>query len=455
MNLQERDLKVLWHPCTQMKDHESLPLLEIKRGEGVYLYDFQDNKYIDAISSWWVNIFGHCNPYINQKIKQQLDTLEHVIAAGCTHQPIVELSERLVKITPGNLIRCFYADSGSASIEIALKMSFHYWQNIGQSQKCKFMSLANGYHGETLGALSVGNVDLFKKTYHKLLLETITLPTPDCFYRNADESWYDYSLRKFYEAEKIIAQHAHETCAIFVEPLVQGAGNMRMYHPIFLTKLRAACTEFNIHLIVDEIATGFGRTGTMFACEQANITPDFLCAAKGLTGGYLPLSVTLTHDKIYQAFYDEYANLNGFLHSHSYTGNPLSCSAALATLDLFEKNNVIANNHSLIQYLHQQCQIFNEHPLVAEVRQTGMIVAIELVKDKKTREAWPWQMRLGLKVAQHALTKGVLLRPTGNVVYFMPPYIITPQQIDTMIAATLSGIEVATQQLIANTCTVS
>jgi adenosylmethionine---8-amino-7-oxononanoate aminotransferase len=428
-SLIERDHKVLWHPCTQMKDHESFPIIPIKKGQGVWLEDFEGNRYLDAISSWWVNLFGHANPIINAALKDQLDNLEQVIFAGFTHQPAVELAEKLVAITPEGLNRCFYADNGSAAVEVALKMSFHYWRNHGQTQKTKFITLENSYHGETLGALAVGDVPLYKATYAPLLMDVITVPGPDCYHRDAGESWADYSVRRFALMEQMLQQHADSVCAVIVEPLVQCAGNMRMYDPIYLSLLRAACDKYRVHLIADEIAVGFGRTGTLFACEQAEISPDFMCLSKGLTGGYLPLSAVLTTDHIYQAFYDDYQKLTAFLHSHSYTGNALACRAALATLAIFQQQDVIANNKHLATLMTQAAQRFHEHPHVAEVRQTGMILAIEMIKNKHTKEPYPWQERRGLKVYHYALSKGVLLRPLGNVIYFMPPYIITEAEL--------------------------
>jgi adenosylmethionine-8-amino-7-oxononanoate aminotransferase len=443
-SLMQRDLAVLWHPCTQMKDHEKLPLIPIRRGEGVWLEDFDGNRYIDAISSWWVNIFGHANPRINERIKAQLDSLEHVILAGFSHEPVIELSERLVAITPEKLNRCFYADNGSSGVEVALKMSFHYWLNKGQTRKTKFVTLGNSYHGETLATLAVGDVDLYKKTYEPLLMTTFTAPSPDCFYREAGESWEDYSARKFDDMYALLEKHHDEVCAVIVEPLVQCAGNMRMYHPIYLKKLRAACDHFNVHLIADEIAVGFGRTGTLFACEQAGITPDFLCLSKGLTGGYLPLCAVLTHETVYDAFYDDYDTLKGFLHSHSYTGNPLACAAALATLDIFEQDDVINNNQRLIKKMAEVTAHFGDHPQVAEVRQTGMILAIEMVKNKAEKTAYAWQERRGLRVYEHALKNGALLRPLGSVIYFMPPYVISEEQIEHLARVAWEGIELAT-----------
>ena len=440
-----RDLSVLWHPCTQMKDHETLPVIPIRSGSGAWLEDFEGNRYLDAISSWWVNLFGHANPRINAALKEQLDTLEHVLLAGFTHETVIELSERLVEITPPGLDRCFYADNGSSAVEVALKMSFHAWLNQGKSGKTKFVTLENSYHGETLGALAVGNVELYRETYKPLLLETISVPSPDCYNREAGESWREYSLRQFEKMEAVLRQHSGEICAVIIEPLVQCAGNMRMYHPVYLERLRTACSRYGVHLIADEIAVGFGRTGTLFACEQAGITPDFLCLSKGLTGGYLPLSVVVTRNSIYECFYDDYENLTAFLHSHSYTGNPLGCRAALATLDIFNDDDVIASNAALASTMRTAVAGLAEHPHVAEVRQTGMILAIEMVRDKSTREPWPWQERRGLRVYRHALKNGVLLRPLGNVIYFMPPYVITNEEIGLMARTALDGIDIATR----------
>ncbi len=440
-----RDLAVLWHPCTQMKDHEDLPMIPIRRGQGAWLEDFDGNRYLDAISSWWVNLFGHANPAIGAALKDQLDTLEHVILAGFSHAPAITLAERLIRLVPAGLTRCFYADNGSAAVEVALKMSFHYWRNRGQPRKTRFITLSNSYHGETLGALAVGDVALYKDTYAPLLLTPITVPSPDCYLREPGEDWAGHSRRRFAAMAQALAEHADETAAVIVEPLVQCAGGMRMYDPVYLTLLREACDRHGVHLIADEIAVGFGRTGTLFACEQAGIRPDFLCLSKGLTGGYLPLSCVLTSDDIYAAFYDDYGALRAFLHSHSYTGNALACRAALATLDLFAQDDVLGRNRELARQMGAAAAPLAEHPHVAEVRQTGMILAIEMVRDKATREPYPWQERRGLRVYRHALTRGVLLRPLGNVIYFMPPYVIASEDIRLMAEVAAEGIDLATR----------
>ena len=445
IDLIRRDLGALWHPCTQMKDHETLPPIPIKKGSGVWLEDYDGNRYIDAISSWWVNLFGHSRPEINSAISNQAEQLEHVLLAGFTHEPIIRLSESLLALAPPGLARCFYADNGSAAVEIALKMSFHYWQNTGHTNKKRFINLANSYHGETLGALSVGDVELYKNIYQPLTFDVITAPSPDYYDRETGESCEDYSERMFVAMDGLLQEHADEVCAVIIEPLIQCAGNMRMYHPVYLQKLREACDRYNVHLIADEIAVGFGRTGTMFACEQAGITPDFLCLGKGLTGGYLPLSCCLTTDGIYQAFYDDYESMRGFLHSHSYTGNPLSCAAALATLQLFKTENTLHRNQQLSSIMSRAVESLHDHPHVGDIRQTGMVLAIEMVKDKRTREPYPWQERRGYQVFRTALQHQALLRPLGNVIYFMPPYVINEEEIGVLAKAARVGIDSATR----------
>ena len=443
----------VWHPFTQMKDHEWLPLVPIKSAEGVWLEDFEGKRYLDAVSSWWTNIFGHRHPYMVEQLKQQLDTLDHIMLGGFTHQPVIELSERLVKLVPPGLTRCFYADNGSSAVEVALKMSFHYWRNAGKPSKTRFIALDNSYHGETLGALAMGGPSMYRDTYAPLLLSPIHVPSPDCYARGAGEGWEDYSRRQFHHLELTLQQHAHEVCAVI---LVQCAGGMRMYHPIYLSLLREACDRHGVHLIADEIAVGFGRTGRMFACEWApplqhgkkaksGITPDFLCLSKGLTGGTLPLAVTMTREDIYAAFYAEYREGKAFLHSHSFTGNPLGCRAALATLDLFEREQPLATNAVLSQLMWAHTAELRAHPHVAEVRQQGMVMAVELAKNQRSKAPYPAEERRGLRVYQYALEQGVLLRPLGNVIYFMPPYVITPKEVERMVKVALEGIQRATQ----------
>jgi len=422
----ERDLAYIWHPCTQMKDHETLPMIPIKSGKGVYLFDFDGNSYIDAISSWWVNIFGHCNPKINDKVKEQIDTLEHVILAGFTHEPAIVLAEKLVNLTPQGLQKVFFADNGSSAVEVTLKMSYHYHRNCGEHRPL-FLSLSNSYHGETIGALSVGDVELYKETYEPLLIQCIQTPVPvDQSVESANEA--------LDELATILQARGKEIAAFIVEPLIQGAGGMHMYHPDYLVGARSLTQQYGVHLIADEIMTGFGRTGTMFACEQGSITPDFMCLSKGLTGGYLPLSVVMTSDEIYSAFYCDYNEHKAFLHSHSYTGNALACSAALATLDIFETENIIEKNRAKSEYIANKLQIFTSLSNVKEVRQTGMVAAIEL-------QGYTPQERVGLKIYTYALSQGVLLRPLGNIIYFMPPYIISDNELDKIFEVALEGIK--------------
>lgn len=429
--LPERSVKAVWHPCTQMKQHETLPLVPIVRGEGVWLYDFDGGRYLDAIGSWWVNLFGHANPRINAAIRDQLDKLEHVMLAGFTHEPVVELSERLSKLVSDKLGHCFYSSDGASAIEIALKMSYHYWRNSGHPEKKCFISLQNDYHGETLGALSVTDVALFRDTYAPLLRHSAHVLTPDWRYASAGESPKDYALRAAAALEAHLAEHHAETAALVVEPLVQGAAGMGMHHPDYLKLAKKLCDAYQIHLIADEIAVGFGRTGTMFACEQADIVPDFLCLAKGLSGGYLPLSVTMTTNAVYQAFYRDETAL-GFLHSHTHAGNALACRAALATLDIFEQDNIIESNRVKASYLNHAVQPIASHPRVKNFRNCGMIWAFEV----KTRDP-----AFAGKFFQAALKQELSLRPLGNTVYFMPPYIIDEPQMDLLVAGTLRAFD--------------
>ena len=411
--LKRRDLVHIWHPCSQMKDYEHLPLIPIKKGEGIYLHDFDGNRYIDAISSWWVNLFGHANPRINDKIKTQLDTLEHVIFAGFTHESAVTLAERIVRITPPGLEKVFFADNGSAAIEVALKMSFHYHKNRGEIRPL-FISLENSYHGETLGALSVGDVALYKETYQELLIHSVQAKSPALV----------PETEALEDMERLLKSHQGEISAVIIEPLIQCAGGMAMYDATYITALRALCDQYDVHLIADEIAVGFGRTGTLFACEQAQVTPDFLCLSKGLTAGYLPLALVVTTGKVYQQFYCDYETGQSFLHSHSYTGNPLACAAANATLDIFEEDDIIAKNKEKIAHLTKELKKFEGLPNVGDIRQQGY----DPVK------------RMGLHIYRHALSNGVLLRPLGHVVYFMPPYTLTKEEITYVVDTALEAI---------------
>jgi adenosylmethionine-8-amino-7-oxononanoate aminotransferase len=429
--LPERSRAAVWHPCTQMKHHESLPLVPIARGAGCWLYDFDDRRYLDAVSSWWVNLFGHSNPRINAALADQLGRLAHVMLAGFTHEPVTALSERLVRLTRGALGHCFYASDGASATEIALKMSVHYWRNCGLPEKVDYLRLAGGYHGETLGALSVTDVPLFTAAYGPLLRSSAQVPSPDWRQCERGESPRDLARRRGAELERHLEQHHAHTAAFILEPLVQGAVGMAMYEAEYLRQARALCDRYGVHLIADEIMTGFGRSGTFFACEQASIDPDFLCLSKGITGGYLPLSVVLTRDAVYQAFYDD-AIARAFLHSHSYTGNALACRAALATLDIFEQDDVISANRATRARISAAAGAIASHPRVEHFRNTGMIWAFEV----KSRDP-----DFSRTFFREALQRELLLRPIGNTVYFMPPYVIGEEEIALLTKRTLEIIE--------------
>ena len=420
----KEDLKYIFHPCSQMKDYEqNLPLIPIKKGEGVYLHDFDGNRYLDAISSWWVNLFGHPNPEINAKLKDQVDTLEHVIFAGFTHKPAVDLAKRLVQMTPEGLNKVFFADNGSSAVEIALKMSFQSFKNKGEVRPY-FVSLKNSYHGETMGALAVGDVSLYKEVYNEILIKTLQAKCPAL----CDEA------EALEDMERIFKTYENQVCSVIIEPLVQCAGSMAMYDASYITKLRALCDKYGVHLIADEIAVGFGRTGTMFACEQAGISPDFLCLSKGITAGYLPLSVTMITDEIYSAFYCDYNEGKSFLDSHSYTGNTLACAVANATLDYFEEHKIIERNQAHIETIGDYLKEVEGMAYVKEVRQRGMIGAIEL-------DGFDPSRRVNLEVYRFALANEVLIRPLGNVIYVMPPYTITKEQLDHVFDIIKKAIE--------------
>jgi adenosylmethionine-8-amino-7-oxononanoate aminotransferase len=430
-----RSLAAVWHPCTQMKAHESIPLVPIRRGEGPWLYDFEGKRYLDAISSWWVNLFGHCNPRINAALQEQLGRLEHLILAGFTQEPVVRLSERLSALTEHRLGHCFYASDGASATEIALKMSFHFWQNTGRPRKRNFISLQNGYHGETVGALSVTDVALFKEAYAPLLRLAATVPTPDWRLSEAGESSRDFALRRALDLEAYLELHHEDTAAFIFEPLIQCATGMAMYDPAYLQRARQICDRFQVHLIADEIAVGFGRTGSFFAHEQAGIRPDLLCLSKGISGGYLPLSVVLATDDIYQAFYSD-DTTRGFLHSHSYTGNALACTAALATLEIFEQDQVLAANRGRAARMTALCEPLRSHPLVEHFRNRGMIWAFDV------RNAVPGFARAFFT---KALEHGLLLRPIGNTVYFMPPYVIADEEMQALATGALEVLREVTQ----------
>ena len=433
-NLLQRSLAAVWHPCTQMKQHQGdLPLIPIARGQGAWLYDFDGKRYLDGISSWWVNLFGHCNPCINAALREQLDTLEHVMLAGFTQQPVVELSERLSALTGGTLGHCFYASDGASATEIALKISFHSWRNRGYEKKQDFLCLAGSYHGETVGALAVTDVAIFRDAYAPLVRPAATVPTPDARQAKDGETAIDVARRAAEALEAHLATHHESIAALIVEPLIQCASGMVMYDPEYLRLARALCDRYEVHLICDEIAVGCGRTGTFFAHEQAGIRPDFLCLSKGISGGYLPLSVVLTSDAIYETFYDD-ATAKGFLHSHSYTGNALACRAALATLDIFAADKVLEQNKQRAERLATAVAPLAKHPQVRHLRQRGMILAFDVATD---------DAKFSRRFYRAALDREALIRPLGTTVYVMPPYIVSDDEIAHLGNALAGALDAA------------
>ncbi|MDD5155773.1 MAG: adenosylmethionine--8-amino-7-oxononanoate transaminase, partial [Candidatus Omnitrophica bacterium] len=412
----KKDLEFIWHPYTQMKDCEKFPPVLIEKAKGIRLYDHKGNFYYDTISSWWCNVHGHNHPRIKKAIKKQLDCLEHVLFAGFTHKPAILLAEKLVALAPGKLNRVFFSDNGSTAVEIALKMSFQYWQNTGRRVKRKFVSLDNGYHGDTIGAMSVSGIDLFNKVFSPLFYRSFKIPSPYCYRcpEKKDRQTCDIDCIKPLEA--LLEKKSGEIAAIILEPRVLGAAGMLVYPREYLIRAAALAKKFNIHFIADEVATGFGRTGQMFASE--GLEPDFMCLSKGITSGYLPLAATLTSEKIYKAFYGGYYPKKTFYHGHTYTGNPLGCSAALASLEIFEKENTLERAKNMIPLFNRRLRDFRGLKLVGDVRAIGLIGALELVRDKKTKERFGLNERIGLRVYRLGLEKNLILRPLGDIVYF-------------------------------------
>jgi adenosylmethionine-8-amino-7-oxononanoate aminotransferase len=448
-----RDLSVLWHPCTQMREHhpgenrDTLPLVPIARGEGAWLVGYDGRRYLDAVSSWWTNLFGHSEPRIGAAIARQAQTLEQVMLAGFSHAPAVELAEKLLAIAPRQtgrapLAKVFYADNGSAGVEVALKMAFHYFHNRGETRRRKFVALENGYHGETIGALAVGDIPLYRRVYAPLLGEALFAPSPDAYLAQPGESAAACALRAADALADLFDRHPGEICALIVEPRVQCAGGMRMHDPAYLSRVRQLCDANGALLIADEIAVGFGRTGSMFASESSGAMPDLLCLSKGLTGGFLPLAAVLATQEIYDAFLDD-SRERAFLHSHSYTGNPLACAAALAALAIFEQDDVLARNRDTAMKMRTLAADFARHPHVADVRQAGMIVAFELTENGDKRTPFATQRRIGLRAYRAALARGVVLRPLGDVLYWIPPYCVDAAQLELLAEVTRAAIDEA------------
>lgn len=432
----KKDLRYIWHPYTQMKDHCKVPLILIERAKGIRLYEAGGNFYYDTISSWWCNVHGHNHPKIKQAIKSQLDSLEHVLFAGFTHKSAILLAEKLISIAPRGLAKVFFSDNGSTSVETAIKMSFQYWKNIGKKKKTKFVSLDYSYHGDTIGAMSVGGVDLFNEVFRPLLFASYKIPSPYCYRCPMGKEKISCNIDCIEPLEDILRKKNNEIAAMILEPLVMAAGGMVVYPMGYLKKVAELTKKYNVHLILDEVATGFGRTGKMFAAEYANIQPDFMCLAKGITSGYLPLGTTLTKDEIYRAFYADYGKRKTFYHGHTYTANPLSCSAALASLKIFEEEDTLNRARKLIPFFHKELEKFRDLAKVGDVRYIGMIGAIELVKDKRKKKPFDFKERIGLKIYKQGLKEGIILRPLGNVIYLYLPLSITKSEMATILRKT-------------------
>jgi adenosylmethionine---8-amino-7-oxononanoate aminotransferase len=443
------DKKHLWHPFTQMRDWMDSPQLVIERGQGVYLFDTKGNRYLDGVSSLWANIHGHRHPVLTRAIRRQLTQLEHSTFLGLTNVPAVELAEKLVAVAPRNLTRVFYSDNGSTAVEVALKMSFQFWCQKGKefARKKTFISFTNAYHGDTIGSVSLGGVDLFHQIFKPLLFKSYKAFYPDCYrcpFGKQPTSCEVYCVKDF---EAILKKHHREVCAVVVEPAVQGAAGMLTTPPGFLKRVETLCRKHDVHLILDEVATAFGRTGTMFACEQEKVTPDFLALAKGLSGGTLPLAATLTTREVFDAFLGEYSDFKSFFHGHTYTGNPLACAAAAANLDLFKSERTLQKLRPKIEFLKQRLADFWKLPHVGDIRQAGFMVGIELVKDRDSKTAYPAKDRIGHAVVQEARRRGVILRPLGNVVVLMPPLSISRAELEQLLDVAYESIASATKDL--------
>ena len=436
------DLKYIWHPYTQMKDCQDFPPILIERAEGSKLYDSDGKFYYDTVSSWWCNVHGHNHPKIKKAINRQLDSLEHVLFAGFTHKPAIQLAEKLISIAPKNLTKVFFSDNGSTAVEVALKISFQYWHNIGKRQKNKFVSLDCGYHGDTIGTMSVSGVDLFNELFSPLFFESFKAPSPYCYRCPMGKERASCDIDCAGPLEKLLKRKSKEIAGIILEPLVLAAGGMIIYPKEYLERVASLAKKFKVHLILDEVATGFGRTGKMFASEYAkNIAPDFLCLSKGITGGYLPLAATLTTDKIFKAFYADYQKKKTFFHGHTYTANPVSSSAAVASLEIFEEERTLEKLRKIIPLFHRGLEGFRNLGVVGDVRYLGLIGALELVKDKKTKEGFSFQERIGLEVFKRGLKENLVLRPLGNIIYLFLPLCIKRKELEDILKRAYSVIQ--------------
>lgn len=435
------DRRRLWHPFTQMKDWEAdAEPLVITEGRGCFIKDKRGRWYLDGVSSLWVNIHGHNRVEINEAVKSQLDKIAHSTMLGMANEPAIMLARRLTDLMDGSfghgrLSRVFYSDNGSTSVEVALKMAFQYHMHIGQPNKTKFLSFDAGYHGDTLGAVSVGGVDIFHRAFGPLLFKTFKAPSPHCHgcglsRVTAKDGCAMLCLRS---VEEILNAHSDEIAAVIIEPLIQAAGGMRVAPKGFLKGLRGLCDRYDVLLIADEVATGFGRTGLMFACEHENVAPDIICLSKGLTGGYMPLAATIATEKIYSAFLGGFGELKTFFHGHSYTGNQLGCACAIAALDLFDKDETLKNLQPKIKLLEDRLDDISSLDHVGDVRNAGMMAGVELVKDKSKNIPYEWQERMGWRVCDAAKERGVFIRPLGNVVVIMPPLAIAEENLSAMM----------------------
>ncbi|MCF6158740.1 MAG: adenosylmethionine--8-amino-7-oxononanoate transaminase [wastewater metagenome] len=438
------DKTYLWHPFTQMQDYLKESPLIIEEGSGTLLKDIDGKEYIDGISSMWCNLHGHRRKEIDDAIKGQLAKVAHTTLLGLSNIPSIELARKLIEVTPKGLEKVFYSDNGSTANEVALKMAFQYWQNKGYKDKTEFVALQHGYHGDTIGTMSVGGIHLFHGAFRPLYFKTHFAPSPYCYRCPLGEERKDCALKCLGKLENILQGNSHRIAALIMEPLVQGAGGMIMHPRGYLSGVRTLCKKYNILLIVDEVLTGFGRTGKMFACLHEDIVPDIMTLSKGINGGYMPLAATLTTQEIYHAFLGEFSSLKTFFHGHTYTGNPLACSAALASLELFEKDRILENLETKINQVCNILKTFESLKHVGNVRQCGFIAAIELVKDKTTKEPYPWEERIGVKVCIEARKYGVLIRPLGHIIIIMPPFIIKPHELDTLIGSTYKSIQAIT-----------
>ena len=446
-HLLEIDKKHIWHPFTQMKDWvEDEEIIIIEKGEGCYLYDVYGRKFLDGVSSLWVNVHGHRKKEIDEAIRNQLDKIAHSTLLGLANVPSIELAERLIEITPEGLNKVFYSDNGSTAVEIGLKIAYQYFQQTGKPEKKKIISFVNAYHGDTIGSVSVGGIDLFHQIYKPLLFETVKIPYPYCYRCPYGKSPDTCNMECLTEAKEIIRHHRDDAAAIVIEPRIQGAAGMITAPDGFLKGIYEAAKENNILLIADEVATGFGRTGKMFAVEHEDVTPDIMAVAKGISGGYLPNAATLTTDEVYYGFYADYGEKKTFFHGHTYTGNPLAAAAAIANIDLFKKEKTIENLQPKIEHLRKRLQDFWKLKHVGDIRQAGFMVGIELVVDRDTKEEYPYEVRIGHRVIVRARKYGIIIRPLGNVIVLMPPLCISIEELDKLLDGVYMAIEEVTDE---------